>query len=86
MPDWIARLHHSRRARNLTFAAIGLLTLGSSGGALLANYTMAGVDPRYTTPASEQVAAAEPETEWMRDVQMPGPRTEDSAEYQRTSY
>lgn len=86
MPDWFYRLQNSRRARNLSFAAIGLLTLGTSGGALLANYTMAGVDARFTSPATGQVAASEPDPEWMRDVQMPGPPVEDAAGYERVSY
>jgi len=47
-------LVHSRRLTLATLAATGLLTGGACGGAMLANYTVAGINPFYT-------ACAEPE-------------------------
>lgn len=41
MPDWLHRLHHNRRARNVTLGTLALLMLGSCGGAALANYVVA---------------------------------------------
>jgi len=48
-------LVHSRRLKIATLAAIGLLTGGACGGAMLANYTVAGINPFY---------AARTEPEW----------------------
>lgn len=47
MPRWFHRVLRSPRAGPLLALATGMLVLGSCGGALLANYTVAGMDPSY---------------------------------------
>jgi hypothetical protein len=49
MGYWVHRIAHSRRVRVATLGAIGLLTMGSCGGALLANYTVSGISPFYAS-------------------------------------
>jgi hypothetical protein len=53
MPRWV----HSRRLKAFTLAATGLLLMGTCGGAMLANYTVAGMDPVYVA----RPAAADPQ-------------------------
>jgi hypothetical protein len=70
MSDWIRRLHASRTARNVTLGALGLLILGSSGGALLANYTVAGMNPMYLRGGPPKLAAYERGEGLVRDVRL----------------
>lgn len=97
MPNWIARLHKSALARNITFGVIGLMTFGCCGGALLANYTVAGIDPEklpaqeLQAAQSDQVADADTSSAWVRDVHIVDPGQSDKlpdeqAPYQRVSY
>ena len=44
MSDWIELALRSRRVRNVTLGSLGLLVAGTTGGALLANFTVAGMD------------------------------------------
>jgi hypothetical protein len=52
MRQWV----HSRSLQRGTLTAIGLLTVGTCGGAALANYTVAGMNPLYVARA-ERVTA-----------------------------
>jgi hypothetical protein len=72
MPDWLHRLHQSRRARNASFAAIGIVSLGSCGGAMLANYTVAGMNrlPYSSDQLAAQSASRDSEPEWVREAAM----------------
>lgn len=47
MGYWLNRIVHSRRVRVAALGAIGLLSTGACGGALLANYTVSGISPFY---------------------------------------
>jgi len=71
MSDWLRRFQHSRRARNAAFGAIAVVSLGSCAGAVMANYTVAGMN---TLPyVGEQYAQSDwrsPEPEWERDATM----------------
>jgi len=72
MSDWLRRLQNSRRARNATFAAIGVLWLGSCAGSVIANYTVAGMNMRPYT-SDRQIAQSdwrEPEPRWEREATM----------------
>ena len=71
MPDWLHRLHHSRRARNLTLGALGMLTLGSCGGAVLANYVVAEsniAQYRDRDGWSTLASVPEPPPKWVEDA------------------
>ena len=71
MPRWIHRLHRSRRARNVTLGALGISLLGSCAGAMVANYTVAGMNMRpYTSDQFARSDAIEAEPEWLRDASM----------------
>lgn len=52
MRQWV----HSRSLQRGTLVAIGLLTIGTCGGAALANYTVSGMNPLYVARA-ERVTA-----------------------------
>jgi len=70
MIDWLRRLPHSRAARNWTLGAIAMLALGSSGGALLANYTVTGMDPLYIRQTPPQLASRDEDEGLVRDVSL----------------
>jgi hypothetical protein len=82
MPDWLLRALESRRVRNATLGGIGFMILASSGGALLANYTVAGMNPYYLAHASDDAAnariqTAQSDAHWLRDAVFDEPRYED---------
>lgn len=66
MSDWLHRFHRSRRARNLTLGALGVLTLGSCGGAVLATLTVEG----------SNIAQYRGNSEWQRVASTPAPPPE----------
>ena len=70
MPDWFHRLHRSRRARNATFAALGILWLGGSAGALLANYVVAESNIAQYRDSEWRTMASVPERppEWVEQA------------------
>lgn len=70
MSDWLHRFHRSRRARNLTLGALGVLTLGSCGGAVLATITVEGSNiAQYRGTQWETMARApEPAPEWLQQA------------------
>ncbi len=68
MGYWVHRFARSRRVRVAALAGVGLLTTGTCGGALLANYTVAGIDPAYVA----KPVAADPQpkrgaADWLAD-------------------
>lgn len=63
MPDWLYRLHRSRRARNITLGTLGVATLGSCSGAILANYVV----------AESNIAQYRGKSEFMASVPAPPP-------------
>lgn len=69
MTDWLRRYADSRRARNWTLGSIGLLTVAMSGGMLLANFTLAGVNPYYLSAHASQTAARDDDG-LVRDIAM----------------
>ncbi|MCW3847977.1 hypothetical protein OF829_12075 [Sphingomonas sp. LB-2] len=85
MHDWLSRLHRSRRARFLTLSAVGIVSLGSCGGAVLANYTVAGMNTfPHSEAAQSDWRAAEPE--WVREAAMAaGGDTDRSAGFSSTA-
>lgn len=70
MSDWLHRFHRSRRARNLTLGALGVLTLGSCGGAVLATFTVEGSNiAQYRGTQWERMASTpSPPPEWMQQA------------------
>ena len=60
MRDWI----HNRRLRACTLAGIGFVALGTIGGALLADFTVGGMDPVYVAHA-EAPPPARASSEWI---------------------
>ena len=65
MPDWYIRLSRSRRARNVTLGALGVMMLGSTSGAMLANFTVAGMN-RVASP--EPMFAVREQPQWLREA------------------
>lgn len=63
MPDWLHRFERSRRLRNLTLGALGVLMLGSGGGAVLAAFTVEG----------SNIARYRGNTDWQRLASTPAP-------------
>ena len=84
MPDWFLRALESRRVRNFTLGGIGFMIVASSGGALLANYTVAGMNPYYFEQASSDAAdariqTAQADARWLREAVIDEPRYNDGA-------
>ena len=67
MSDWYHRLQHSRRARNASLAAITVMLMGSTSGALLANFTVAGMN-RVASPDPVRAVAVRDDPEWLREA------------------
>jgi hypothetical protein len=70
MPDWLRHLAHSRRARNATLGTLAILLLGSTGGQLLANYTVTGMNPLYFRAAAPQLASSTADQGLVRDLKL----------------
>ena len=72
MSDWLQRFQNSRRARVATFSAIAVVSLGGCAGAVMANYTVAGMNtlPYTGTQQFAQSDWAEPQPEWERRATM----------------
>ena len=68
MPEWIESLLDNRMVRNWTLGALGFTMLASSGGMLLANYTVAGMNPLYRGHAAEQLAARDVQPGLVREI------------------
>jgi hypothetical protein len=86
MPEWFQRALESRTVRNGTLGTIGFLILGCCGGALLANYTVAGMNalPERQTAIAQRPA----DPDWSTEVaqQLPDYDASTRAEYSETSY
>lgn len=64
MQRWI----HSRRLKALTLAATALLLTGTCGGAMLASYTVAGMDPAYAAqPISADPQPRRGAADWLAE-------------------
>lgn len=59
MAPWLHRMLRSRRAGPLLALGTSVVALGSCGGALLANYTVAGMDLSYRAAAGPMPRVAE---------------------------
>lgn len=72
MSYWLRRFQNSRRARVATFGAIAVISLGGCGGAMMANYTVAGMNTLPYTGGQQfaQSGWATPQPEWERDATM----------------
>ena len=72
MSDWLRRFQNSRRARVATFAMIAVVSMGGCGGAMMANYTVAGMNTLPYTGGQQfaQSGWAEPIPEWERNAMM----------------
>jgi hypothetical protein len=64
MPRWV----HSRRLKALMLAATGLFLMGTCGGAMLANFTVAGMDPGYVAkPITAEPQPKRGAADWLAD-------------------
>jgi hypothetical protein len=70
MSEWLHRLAHSRRARNLTLGTLTMLLLGTTGGQLLANYTVTGMNPLYFRSSPPQLASSDADEGLVRNLQL----------------
>ena len=83
MAEWLHRAIESPRVRNATLASIGFLGVATCGGAVLANFTVAGMNPIAAHDTTRfQVAAERPGWSVALDDWAPEP----PAEYSETSY
>lgn len=59
MPRWFHRALRSRRFGPLLALGTGVIVIGSCSGALLANYTVAGMDRSYRATATPMPSVAD---------------------------